>query len=138
MRLIKPNVPKAIVQHIETSSEPTVSILHRTSPGEELVWIDPKSWILETDRGQVQWLHQNALLQVGFGSCSHHLESTSGIGVHEGLCRRLSSSTPQPVQPIPGFRLDPHSRRFSCPHSIAGPIFGDQAHCEGRTVEWRA
>ena len=122
MRLIKPNVPKAIVQHIETASESHCVNPSSTSPGAELVWIDPKRWMSETDRGQVQWLHQNALLQVGFGSCSHHLESTSGVGVHQGLCRRLSSSTPQPVQPIPRFRLDPHSRRFSRPHSISGPI----------------
>src|ERR1035441_4195880 len=122
VRLIKPNVPKAIVQHIETASESHCVNPSSTSPGAELVWIDPKSWMSETDRGQVRWLHQNALLQVGFGSSSHHLESRSGVGVHQGLCRRLSSSTPHTVQPIPRFRLDPHSRRFSRPHSIAGPI----------------
>jgi hypothetical protein len=103
-----------------------VSILHRTSPGAELVWIDPKSWMPETDRGQVQWLHQNALLQVGLGHRSHHLKQTVCVGAHQGSCRRLSSSKPQPEFSQTPLQIKPSFPAFWLPPLHRRPVLGDQ------------
>jgi hypothetical protein len=126
VRLIKPNVPKAIVQHIETASESHCVNPSSTSPGAELVSIGPKSWMSETDRGQVQWLHQNALLQVGFGNCSHHLIQTVCVGVHQGSCRRLSSSKPQPKFSQTPLQIKPSFPAFWLPPLHRRPVLGDQ------------